>query len=108
MKKLLLAIVILLFATAALAEKQEWVQPGTKTVAITKSDSTEHSPPLTAVYIGGAGDVRVIATNDKTTYDCSDAPIFVMAAGSLLRVRTWKVCDTGTDATAMVGLTFER
>jgi hypothetical protein len=108
MRKLLMVFCIVLLASVALAESQKWVQPGTKTKTITASDSTTYNPPLTAVYVGTTGAVRVIGTNDKATYDCTDAPIFVgVPAGGLIRVRTWMVCSTGTDASDMVGLTFE-
>lgn len=68
-------------------------------VAVTKSDATVYTPPLDALYVGGAGDV---VTKDK---DGTSATYTVTAGGYVLCQCT-QVMSTGTTATGIVGLVF--
>ena len=107
MKKLLLALLVLLFAVSAMAASpSKWLRPPTQQVAVTASDATVYSPPLVSMFIGTAGALRVILSEDGGTFDCSDAPIHTAVAAGLFRGRISKVCATGTDAADFVGYTF--
>lgn len=71
--------------------------PATSAVAVTKSDSTVHTPPFRALFIGGAGVVRV------RTADGNDDIDFTVQAGTLLPVSVDMV-KNATTATLIVGL----
>lgn len=74
--------------------------PATKLVAITKSDATDlTSSKLRALWVGGAGDVTVIALNDGTTPQTLTAVL----AGTLLPIAVVKVM-AATTATNIIGL----
>ena len=60
---------------------------------------TSHEPRLRGVYVGGTGDVAILADGDTV------AVTFVgVLAGTLLPVKAKKVMSTNTSATALVGL----
>ena len=68
--------------------------------AVTPNDST--NLPLgtaTALWIGGAGDVAIIAEGDT-----SAVTIVAIPAGTILPIRTKRVLSTGTTATSIVAL----
>lgn len=71
--------------------------PATSAETVTKSDSTVHTPPFRALFIGGAGIVRV------RTADGDDDIDFTVQAGTLLPVSVDMVKDA-TTATLIVGL----
>jgi hypothetical protein len=74
--------------------------PATKLIAITKSDSTDlTTSKVRALWIGGAGDVAVIALNDTAA-----VTLVGVLAGSLLSIAVSKVMSTNTSATNIVGL----
>jgi hypothetical protein len=77
----------------------------TGAVAITKSDTTTYTPQsggyLSALYVGGAGDVAIMPVGDTTAVTFSAVP-----AGTVIPVRCQKVMSTNTTATAIVGLRF--
>ena len=74
--------------------------PATKLNAITKSDSTDlTSLKIRALWIGGAGDVAVIAFNDTAA-----VTIAGVLAGTLLPISVTKVMSANTSATSIVGL----
>ena len=76
----------------------DWA-PATKQVAITKSDSTDLTASLIrALWVGGAGDVAVLALNDTAAVLISGVP-----AGTVLPVCPIKVMSSGTTATLIVG-----
>lgn len=66
--------------------------------AITKSDSTVLIS-LRALWVGGAGDVAVIAVGDTVAVTITAVP-----AGTLLPIAVSKVMSTNTTATNIVGL----
>ena len=73
--------------------------PAGRAVEITPSNSETIVPPLRALYIGGAGDVKVDMA------DTGAAITFVgVPAGTILPVRVTRVYSTDTDATSIVGL----
>ncbi len=72
----------------------------TRLVSITKSDSTDlTASKIRALWIGGAGDVAVIAFNDSAAVTISSVP-----AGTILPISVVKVMSTNTTASSMVGL----
>lgn len=74
--------------------------PASKLVAITKSDSTDlTASKIRALWVGGAGDVAVIALNDTAAVTIASVP-----AGTLLPISVVKVMSTNTTATSIVGL----
>lgn len=73
--------------------------PATGAFAITPNDSTDLTSFTRAVYIGGAGDLKVdTITNDTVTF--SGVP-----AGTVFPIRVKKVYSTGTTATNLIALT---
>lgn len=74
--------------------------PGTKLTSITKSDATDlTSLKIRALWVGGAGDVAVIALNDTAA-----VTIAGVLAGTLLPIAVVKVMSTNTTATNIVGV----
>jgi hypothetical protein len=67
-------------------------------VAITKSDTTIYSPPLTQIYCGGTGDVAVLGVADTVPVVFSAVPV-----GATLTGIFQKVMSTGTTATLLIG-----
>lgn len=71
--------------------------PFEQLTAITASDATVYSPPLRALYVGGAGNVKIDdAMGNAVT-------LTSLAVGVFHLVRATKVYSTGTTATAIVG-----
>lgn len=71
--------------------------PAFKLTAVTPSNSTELTG-VRALWIGGAGDVAVIAVNDTV------AVTFTVPSGTMLPIFAKKVMATGTSATNIVAL----
>lgn len=69
----------------------------TKLKAVTKSDSTVVN--CQALYVGGAGDVAILADGDTAAVTLSSVP-----AGTILPIACNKVMSTNTTATSLVGL----
>lgn len=65
---------------------------------VTTSDSANLSPFARAVWVGGAGNVKVDTIGGQTI------TINSVAAGTLLPVQVRKIYATGTTATNMVAL----
>lgn len=72
--------------------------PAVSQVAITKSDTTVYDPPLKALWVGGAGDVAVVAADDTAAVTISG-----VNGGQIIPVSISKVMSTNTTATLMVG-----
>lgn len=66
--------------------------------AVTPNDSGDH--PYNALFIGGAGDVKVDLVDGGTL------TFINLPAGSLLPVHVTRVYSTGTSATNILGLTW--
>ena len=75
-----------------------WTAPGYDAAAVTPNDSTDLSKPARALYIGGAGDVK-LNTEAGTTVTFTG-----LAAGSVLPVRATRVHSTDTTATNIVAI----
>lgn len=67
-------------------------------VAITPTDNTAIGP-YAALYIGATGDVTLVPRNSTTAVLFKGVPV-----GTVLRVATQGVNNTGTTATNIVGL----
>lgn len=66
-------------------------------ISITPAD-TDLAAPVRALYIGGAGNVKITDTlGNATTFNA-------VQAGSILPVMAVRVWSTGTTATSIVGL----
>ncbi len=67
--------------------------------AVTPDNDTDLTAVTRGLYVGGAGNVRVILDRDSSTVD------FVgVVAGSVLPLRIKRVHATGTTATSIVAL----
>jgi len=70
-----------------------------KLAAVTPHDTTELAQVTKALYVGGAGNVSVIATDDSVAVTFVGVP-----AGSILPVRAKIVRSTSTTATSIVAM----
>lgn len=72
---------------------------GTRGLTIVPADATVFSPPLTGLYVGGAGDVVVVMANDLV-----GAPVTLKAVpvGTYLNICVSRVM-AATAATFLVG-----
>ena len=84
---------------------QDIVTPATNCVAVTPSDTVAIAPPTDAnkqckgLYVGGAGNVVVLAADDTATVTFIGVP-----AGTILPVRAKRVNSTSTTATSIIAL----
>ena len=72
--------------------------PAERAFAITGNDSTDLTVFPRAIYVGGAGNVKV------TTLGGDTVTLNGAVAGSILPVRVVRVFSTGTTATNLIGL----
>ena len=72
--------------------------PAERAFAITPNDSADLSVFPRAIYVGGAGAVKV------TTLGGDTVTFSGCLAGTVLPVRAARVFSTGTDATNLIGL----
>ncbi|MEJ0017545.1 MAG: hypothetical protein WDN25_13460 [Acetobacteraceae bacterium] len=70
-------------------------------LAVTKSDTTAYDPPLTALYVGGAGNVAIVAAGqvDADAVTLTAVPVGTTITGWAIR----KVMATNTTATLLIG-----
>ncbi len=73
--------------------------PARKLVAVTPSDTTTFDPPLRGIYVGGAGNISLIAAEDSAAVTLSN-----VTANTFLPISVTKVMSTSTTATLIVGL----
>lgn len=78
---------------------QEVTSPARKLVAVTPNDANELTYWARALWIGGAGNVAVIAQDDTAAVTISGVP-----AGTLLPISAKKVMATNTTATLIVAI----
>lgn len=73
--------------------------PQQNAVAVTPSDTVDLATPSRAIYVGGAGDVKVnmVGTGAGVTFKA-------VPVGTVLRVQAKRVYATGTTATSLVEL----
>lgn len=69
-----------------------------KAVSVTPSDVTV-IPVTRAIYIGGAGNIRVVFAEDSTSVD-----LIGVLAGTILPLQVKQIYSTGTTATNLVAL----
>jgi hypothetical protein len=67
-------------------------------VAITPNDSTDLGEVTRALYVGTAGDVKVMCL------DSSQVTFTAVPAGTVLPVRIKRVMNTGTTAGSLIGM----
>ncbi len=75
----------------------EATQPAFKLAAVSKSDSTIVN--CRALYVGGTGDVAILAIGDSVA-----VTFYTVPAGAILPVACAKIMSTNTSATNMVAL----
>jgi hypothetical protein len=73
--------------------------PARQLRAVTPHDTNDLALYARSLYVGGAGDLRVIAVGDA-----DDAPQTLVGFSGLLPVQVRRVLATGTTATAIVAL----
>jgi hypothetical protein len=73
-------------------------EPAVHGYAITPDNNTDLAYTTRAIWVGGAGAVKV------TLFGGDTVTLSGVAAGTLLPLRVTRVFSTGTDATLMVGL----
>lgn len=71
--------------------------PSSRCFAITPDDDVDLVRLAPRIYVGGAGNVRLISSGGDTV-------TFTMLAGSYIDVQATRVLATGTTATGLVGL----
>ena len=84
--------------TFAAQPDTEW-GPAQSAAAVTPSDSADLTTTSRAIYVGGAGNLKV---NMNETG--SEITFVAVAAGSVLPIRVDRVYSTGTTATSIVAL----
>lgn len=72
--------------------------PGEGAAAVTPNDSTDLTTIARALYVGGAGNVKIDAADGSTVTFSG------VLAGSILPVRVARVYSTGTTATNIVAI----
>ena len=76
---------------------EEWI-PAYNAVEVAPNDGVDLTNTSRALYVGGAGDVKV------DMYGTGTVTFVGVSAGSLLPVRVDRVYSTGTTATSIVAL----
>lgn len=77
----------------------KFLQATESMAALTPSDTMSLNPAPRALYVGGAGDVSVVALRDSGPVTLAGVP-----AGSILPIQVRTVRATGTTATDIVAL----
>lgn len=86
------------FWPASAAGKLPLDGPAYRGFTITPDDATPFTYLTRAIWVGGAGNVVVVWSDDTTS------TLVGVVAGTLLPVRAKRVNSTSTTATSMVGL----
>lgn len=76
---------------------EEW-GPAHNAVAVTPNDGADLTDTTRALYVGGAGDVKVDMLGSGTV------TLVGVTAGTVLPIRADRVYSTGTTATSIVAL----
>ena len=77
---------------------KEPFHPATRASALSSSDVADLAEAPRALYVGGAGNIRV------TMLDGGEATFLSVPAGSIIPIRISKLWATSTTATAVMGL----
>jgi len=72
--------------------------PANRAFAVTPADGSDFAVAARAIWVGGAGDVKL------TTFGGDTVTLVGVTAGCLIPVRVSRVFSTGTTATSIVGL----
>jgi hypothetical protein len=83
---------------AALDKSSGTTGPATQGFAITPGDGSDLAIATRALWVGGAGDVKVTTLGGDTVI------LVGVTAGSLIPIRVSRVFSTSTTATSIVGL----
>ena len=75
------------------------VSTARRLVAVTPHDSTNLADVAKALYVGGAGNVAILAAGDSAAVTLVGVP-----AGTVLPIQTTRVNSTNTTATNIVAL----
>lgn len=73
--------------------------PARSSSAITPHDTNDLAQVTRAIYVGGAGAIKVLLADDTTAVTFAGA-----SAGTVLNLRVKRVYSTDTTATNLVGL----
>lgn len=73
--------------------------PATHLFAITPSDTVTFPNATRAIWVGGAGNIAIVAQGDTTPVTISG-----VAAGTMLQIAAAQVMATNTTATLLVGM----
>jgi hypothetical protein len=73
-------------------------QPASNAAAVSVHDVNELDAVPRAIYVGGAGDMKV------TMYGGEEVTFVGVAGGTVLPIRVKKIFSTGTSATNMIAL----
>lgn len=77
----------------------DYTSPASKLVLITPADSPLATVPTRGVWVGGAGNIAVIAAQDSAAVTISGVP-----AGTLLPIAVSQINSTNTTATLIVAM----
>ena len=78
---------------------RETDHPATRAAAVTPNDSTDLTYASRAIYVGGAGNIKVDTLGGDSAITFVGVP-----AGTTLAVRATRVYSTSTTATSIVAL----
>lgn len=76
-------------------------QPAKHLVSISPNDSTDLSQPVRGIYVGGGGDLVLVAINDA---DGATQTLTAIPQGTFVPVITKRVMATNTTASQLIGL----
>lgn len=79
-------------------DRNEQWGPAHHAVAVTPNDGADLTDTTRALYVGGAGDVKV------DMYGSGTVTLVGVTAGTVLPIRADRVYSTGTTATSIVAL----
>lgn len=74
-------------------------EPSSDPFAVVLSDTVDITRVAKALYVGGAGNIALIAEDSNTTVTFSNVP-----SGFILPIRVRRILVTGTTATNILGL----
>jgi hypothetical protein len=74
------------------------IDPAQEAFHIIPSDTERFNPPIRAIYVGGAGDLRFRSLNENIV------TLTGVTAGLIYPVFAVQVMSTGTTATSLVGM----
>lgn len=76
-------------------------QPARQLVTITPDDSNDLNQPVRGIYVGGGGDLNILAIDDAVG---NNKTLSAVPQGTFVPVITKRVLSTGTTASLLIGL----